>query len=906
MSGARVIIGFFLVATLWLLNFDRAAGDTTAFPAPPLQISIGQTLRPEEENRLVEVEGIVTFVGKQGRATYFEISSDAGYMPVTLARGAGYLTDFLLKSRVRVHGVCTAVHRSADGKIVGRLSATNGNDITILQLPEEMWQQFRLRTIDSLVQTNLVGPIVHLHGKVQSVESGRSFLLRDETGKTPVESKQAIPEMLGMNVEALCGWHWRGSNKVFQCGFFRPVTEATNQSSLPTLTTTEQIRWLRPEDASRQSLVRLRGVITFLMTRRGGIVGADLQDGTGGIFLWQMWNVNSNLPNSGLKTGDFCEIEGVTSAGDFSPIVLCRKLTILGEGQFPEPAHPNWDGLISGGFDAQWVELQGFVLSATNSDMDIGMKDGRIACSLRGRNAESYLGDVVRVRGAVYAYHDHARHITNVLINIPSEQFVSVEKPALENPFSIPPVHVSDLFTYNPNESSFRQVKVAGQIVYVRNGVYFAMDGTNGMRVVPRDSTTLGVGDRVEAVGFPGIDSPFDRPLLTLRDAVVRKTSHASLPAAIKISPDNFLNREHDSTLVQMESRLLSVSEYQAEHILELQNGAIVYHARLATASGQIPQLRIGSLLAITGVYAIGSDKAVPFELLLNSPADIRVLELPSWWTAQHALFVVAGMAIIILLFLIWNGVLRQQVGKRTMELSAANQSLKSEITERKRAENELVQTRLQHLVEKERTRIARDLHDDLGSRVTRVVLLLDELSLQNSLPAAEAPEHPLGISAAAREVIQSLDETVWAVNPRNDTLPHLFNYFSHFAIEFLKAANVRCRLDFPDHPPASVISTEDRHNLFLAVKEALNNAVRHAQATEVCLRATVREESLVLTIEDNGRGFETPPNHPTADGLRNMRQRMEEIGGRFDLASTPKVGTKVTLTFFWSPRQLN
>src|SRR5581483_2651510 len=141
-------------------------------------------------------------------------------------------------------------------------------------------------------------------------------------------------------------------------------------------TTTEQIRWLKPDDAKRQYPVKVRGVITFLMTRRGGIVGGDLQDGTGGIFLWEMWNVNSAMTNSGLKTGDFCEIEGVTSAGDFSPIILCRKLTILGEGQFPEPARPNWDELIGGGFDAQWVEIKGNVLSATNSDMEIGMKDG--------------------------------------------------------------------------------------------------------------------------------------------------------------------------------------------------------------------------------------------------------------------------------------------------------------------------------------------------------------------------------------------------------------------------------------------------------------------------------------------------------------------------------------------------
>lgn len=908
MSGVRIIVVFFLAAIFLLPDSNYATDETTPTNAnSPLQITIGQTLQPEDENRMVEVEGTVTFLSSQAHATYLEISSETSSMPVAVVHGAGYLTDLLLKGRIRIRGVCKAVHNSTDGKIVGSLSATNVNDITILQLPEETWQQHPLCPIGALTKTNFSGRVVHLRGTVQSVRPGRSILLADETGQTFVDSREAIPEMIGMEIEALCGWHLRGTNKIFQCGIFRPLG-TTNQMKLPTLTTVEQVRWLKPAEANQQYPVKIRGVITFLMTRRGGNVGGDLQDGTGGIFVWELWNLKQATASK-LKTGDFCEVEGVTSAGDFSPIILCSNLTALGEGQFPEPARPNWNELINGGFDAQWIEIRGIVSSVTNRDMEIEMKGGHIRATVpRGEDLQQYVNAVVRVRGTVFVTHDKERHIVGVQINVPDYKFVSIETPAPTDPFSIPLTHVNDLFTYSPNESDFRQMKVAGQIVHLRDGVDYVMDGTNGMRLISKNTVKAGVGDLVEAVGFPDIDNPFDKPLLTLRDAIVRKTGRMPLPAPIKLSPDNLLNREHDATLVQVKSRLLGLSQYRAEQVLELQTGSQVYRARLNTAASHILQLRDGSLLQVTGVYAISNDKSVPFELLLNSPSDIQVLELPSWWTAQHALFVVTSMTVIILLFLIWNGVLRQQVGRRTVELSTANQSLKNEITERKRAENELVQTRLQHLVEKERTRIARDLHDDLGSRVTRVVLLLDELALQNNLPVAEAPEHPTGISTAAREIIQSLDETVWAVNPHNDTLPHLFNYLSDFAVKFLKVANVRCRLDFPIHPPERIISTEERHNLFLAVKEALNNAVRHAQATEVQLRATVNEESLILIVEDDGCGFESSANaaHPSADGLRNMRQRMEEIGGQFDLTGKPKIGTKVTLTFFWSPQKTN
>jgi len=204
--------------------------------------------------------------------------------------------------------------------------------------------------------------------------------------------------------------------------------------------------------------------------------------------------------------------------------------------------------------------------------------------------------------------------------------------------------------------------------------------------------------------------------------------------------------------------------------------------------------------------------------------------------------------------------------------------------------------------LEEERSRIARDLHDDLGSRLTSMVLL-NELAVQGRVPQEKAVTHAREISSAARSIIQSLDETVWAVNPRNDALPHLINYIGQYAANFLQLANVRCRLDLPDRPPDRTVSAEVRHNLFLTVKEALNNAVRHGRPSEVRLRVTVTDRELKLEVEDDGRGFARPPDDPSADGLRNMRGRMEAIGGQFQIESTPGVGTRVVLTFFWLQR---
>jgi signal transduction histidine kinase len=156
-------------------------------------------------------------------------------------------------------------------------------------------------------------------------------------------------------------------------------------------------------------------------------------------------------------------------------------------------------------------------------------------------------------------------------------------------------------------------------------------------------------------------------------------------------------------------------------------------------------------------------------------------------------------------------------------------------------------------------------------------------------------------VSTAAQEIIHSLDENVWAVNAGNDTLPHLIDYIGHFATDFLGTADVRCRMDFSDDLPELPVSAELRHNVFLAAKEAITNAVRHAQPTEIWITASCDPERvLTLEIKDDGHGFEIAPARPSADGLRNMRQRLEAVGGHFDIASGPggtKVSFRVVLT---------
>jgi len=199
-----------------------------------------------------------------------------------------------------------------------------------------------------------------------------------------------------------------------------------------------------------------------------------------------------------------------------------------------------------------------------------------------------------------------------------------------------------------------------------------------------------------------------------------------------------------------------------------------------------------------------------------------------------------------------------------------------------------------QAALDKERARIARDIHDDIGGRLTEVELLIESA---NRTPRERWNGQMHRISATVRQMGESLDEIVWAVNPRHDTLPHLMDYLGQYAIQFFQAADIRCRVDFPDDLPPQAIPPEARHHLFLAVKEALNNVVRHARATEVWLRVAIDNDRLQLVVEDNGRGFDGVPDHFTADGLLNMRRRMEELDGGFRVESRTDAGTRVSFT---------
>ncbi len=221
-----------------------------------------------------------------------------------------------------------------------------------------------------------------------------------------------------------------------------------------------------------------------------------------------------------------------------------------------------------------------------------------------------------------------------------------------------------------------------------------------------------------------------------------------------------------------------------------------------------------------------------------------------------------------------------------------------------RRLRSALARLEQQQVLERERMRIARDLHDEMGSKLTKISFLSEH--------AQVAPEStgPIGhklesIAQTSRELLKTMDEIVWVVNPRNDTLENLVAYLSHYAVEYFQNTNIECEMHLPPEIPLHALSSEIRHNLFLTFEETLNNVLKHAAASKAKVEMTANSLEFQLTVTDNGKGFEAPAllagggasrGGRGGNGLRNMRQRLLAVGGKCLVASQPGVGTTVTL----------
>jgi ligand-binding sensor domain-containing protein/signal transduction histidine kinase len=222
-------------------------------------------------------------------------------------------------------------------------------------------------------------------------------------------------------------------------------------------------------------------------------------------------------------------------------------------------------------------------------------------------------------------------------------------------------------------------------------------------------------------------------------------------------------------------------------------------------------------------------------------------------------------------------------------------------IVVRRRLQQRLKRLEQDRALERERTRIARDLHDLMGAKLCRISFMSEHARRSQSVPG-ELQEQIRSISDDSREVLRSLDEVVWAVNPEKDSLEHLVSYIAQYAQDYFRRTGIECELGIPAQLPAQPLTSQSRHHLFLAVHEALANILKHSGATRARVAMACQGPAFEITVSDNGSGFDLSVSESTSpssaagfgNGLANMRRRLAELGGSFQLESRPGHGTTI------------
>jgi hypothetical protein len=575
-------------------------------PVEPLLLTFGQFPVEREECRWAQFEGTIAFADRQRDGLELELRSGSDSLRVVVINGDGLAPPILLHSRARVVGVCGGAIAGNGRTAPGTMLTLDRRDLQILEASPKVWGAYPVVPIQELLRRDTgTGSelVAHIAGRIRAVMPGRPLVLEDETGHVEVAAPLSPALAIGGQLEYLGIWRRQGTNLVCQDGVSRPVPigEPPESAPLPRLTTIEEVRGLKREEAWRGYEVALRGVVTC---SRPDLSFFVLQGSHQGIFVFGLAANGRPLP----CRGEYWEVEGVTESGDFAPMVRARRARCLGTGRMPEPLHPSWDQLMNGSFDPQYAEIQGILTERVPGGILLLTQGGRIKVDLAGVTSEAlerYEHTLIRLRGCLFAAWDAETHHVKAGEVRMFDMAIAAEELTPENLFAAPLKRAAELRLFDSQAGAFQRVRVAGQIVHRRGNEYRVLDGTNGLRFNARDAGRLQVGDLVEVSGFPemGGASPI------LQEAAVRKVGQAPFAEPTRLEPTDLVREALDSTPVRIQAVLIQVRDEPDEHVLQLQAGLQTFLARLSDRTASWAPIPLGSRLELTGIYALPEAK---------------------------------------------------------------------------------------------------------------------------------------------------------------------------------------------------------------------------------------------------------------------------------------------------------
>jgi signal transduction histidine kinase len=682
-----------------------------------------------------------------------------------------------------------------------------------------------------------------------------------------------------------------------------------------------QVRSLSTEQAARSLAVQFEAVVTYYNGwTRGDLI---VQDDTDGIYVeTRGWVLDLNV-------GDRVLIKGNTSPGDFAPVIKLAAITVIRQEK-PGAARPiTVEEFLSGREDCRQVQLRGIVRAAR---IDSALEPPRLILDIAsaGNRFSAYVlryspGDASRlvdaavgVRGVGLPYTNRRRQAFNVRLMVNDSAEIEIERPAAEDPFGLPLQPLGALLQFSPGGSSQHRVHVRGVVTHheIGEGIYI-QEQDRGLFLRTAEKKSLRPGEYLDVVGFAAMGDY--NPIL--EDVVWRVQGQRAVPPAELLSAESLLNGNYDGQLVSIRASLRDRLRRPGQEILLLQAGSTLCQAQIRVGDNEAASFHIGSELQLTGVCTVHlgqqgrfvfGGKPESFRLLLRGVEDVVVLARPSWWTLPRVRLILGLVSATFLVAVLWglmlarkNRLLHEHIaarGRAEQALQQAHDELEIRVEERSRALEEQIGARREaeadfQAVLRERNRLATELHDTLEQGLTGIALQLEAASATSASSAGPSLKHVEMARVLVRQSQSEVRRSVWDLKSQVLEQRGLAGAFEEIARQLTEGTSIAAKVE----AKGTAVRLPDtmENNLWRIGQEAVTNALKHAAPRTIEIKIEYSASQVVLTVRDDGRGFEVAEQWKSGGGhfgLMGMRERAKRIGGRLEIESSPGRGASISI----------
>lgn len=650
------------------------------------------------------------------------------------------------------------------------------------------------------------------------------------------------------------------------------------------LTKAREVKRLTPEQAKRGQPVRLRGVVLYYDQQ--GFVDLIVHDGTAGVYL-----ADTKDKRLRVRPGDLVEVDGISGAGDYAPVVRLQALRVVGTAPLPPAREVSHERLASGVESGEWVRIRGIVRAATPSrlpipgalQLDVMTSGGRLNARVQNYDrarAAALVDSEVVLTGASTAVFNQRRQLLDVRLSVPSEGQIEIVRPAPADPFAAASRPINRLRQYDPESTVGHRVKVRGVVTLHDNGrALYIRDETQGLRIDTAQKTAVAVGDEVEVLGFVarGGYSP------KLEDATYRRTGATRPVVPVAAGLVEAQAGQRDGDLVELDGVLLDWIPNPSEHVLLLQQDGRVFRAHLPRGDATIPPVGLRSVVRVTGICVIelgaGPPRPQSFRLLLRSAGDIVVLRSPPWWNARRLAWALGAFALVALGASVWVVLLRRRVATQTALIG---------------------QKIHQEAILQERHRMAREIHDTLVQSFAAISLQLEAIRDKLTLGDPGRVARHLEIAhRLARESMVDARRSIWALHGMPGEGPNLATSLAASCKSITDGTGIENAIAVEGELPP--LPAEIENNLLYIGREAVINSVKHAAPKRIELTLRREPRALQVIVRDDGRGFEGPgeggATRHRGFGMISMQERAQQISAQLTFHTREGAGTTVCVT---------